>query len=112
MPRRTTTDVEVEGVTIPANSPVLLMVSTANREIPSAGPTPDELDLTAKAAHLGFGGGIHRCLGSHLARRELRLTIEEFHARIPDYRLAGDATVLWPGGTFALESLPLEFDPC
>lgn len=112
VPRRTTTDVEVEGVTIPANSPVLLMVSTANREIPSAGPTPDELDLTAKAAHLGFGGGIHRCLGSHLARRELRLTIEEFHARIPDYRLAGDATVLWPGGTFALESLPLEFDPC
>ncbi|AQT82422.1 hypothetical protein B1R94_29040 [Mycolicibacterium litorale] len=111
VPRRTTADVEVEGVTIPADSPVLLMVSTANREVPSAAANPDEMDLTAKPAHLGFGGGIHRCLGSHLARRELRLTIEEFHARIPDYRLAGEATTLWPAGTFALESLPLQFDP-
>ena len=58
---------------------------------------------------LGFGGGIHRCLGSHLARRELRLTIEEFHARIPDYTLAGPPTVMWPSGTIHLSSLPLTF---
>ena len=93
---------------IPANSHVMLVLFTANRE----GPHAHEMDLTTKATHLAFGGGIHRCLGSHLARRELRLTIEEFHARIPDYRLAGEATVLWPAGTFGLESLPLEFDPC
>jgi cytochrome P450 len=37
---------------------------------------------------VGFGGGIHRCVGSHLARLELRLAIEEFHARIPDYQMA------------------------
>ena len=63
------------------------------------------------ATHLGFGGGIHRCLGSHLARRELRLTIEEFHTRIPDYRLAEEPTMLWPAGTFGLTSLKLEFPP-
>ncbi|KAA0109862.1 cytochrome P450 [Mycolicibacterium sp. P1-5] len=108
VPRVTTADVEVEGVTIPANSHVMLMLFTANRE----GAGGHEMDLTAKPTHLAFGGGIHRCLGSHLARRELRLTIEEFHARIPDYRLAGEATTLWPAGTFGLESLPLEFDPC
>jgi len=108
VPRVTTADVEVEGVLIPANSQVMLMLFTANRE----GPNAHRMDLTAKATHLGFGGGIHRCLGSHLARRELRLTIEEFHARIPDYRQAGEATVLWPAGTFGLESLPLEFEPC
>ncbi len=111
VPRVTTADVEVEGVTIPANSQVMLMLFTANRDGPY-GHTANEMDLNAKAVHLGFGGGIHRCLGSHLARRELRLTIEEFHARIPDYRLAGEATTLWPAGTFGLESLPLEFEPC
>ncbi len=108
VPRVTTADVEVEGVVIPAHSQVMLMLFTANRDREGA----QEMDLTAKPTHLAFGGGIHRCLGSHLARRELRLTIEEFHARIPDYRLAGEAKVLWPAGTFGLESLPLEFEPC
>ena len=112
VPRLTTCDVEVEGVTIPAGSAVMLMLGTANREVPSAADAPNEMNLTAKPTHLGFGGGIHRCLGSHLARRELRLTIEEFHARIPDYRLAGEAHTLWPAGTLGLQSLPLEFEPC
>jgi hypothetical protein len=39
----------------------------------------------------------------------LRLTIEEFHSRIPAYRLAGSPTVVWPSGTIHLESLPLVF---
>ncbi len=55
------------------------------------------------------GGGIHRCLGSHLARRELRLTIEESLARIPDFRVGGTTTVMWPSGTLNLATLPLEF---
>ena len=108
VPRVTTTDVEVAGTLIPAGSHVALVLGTANREGPHSA-SPHTIDLDARVTHLGFGGGIHRCLGSHLARRELRLTIEEFHARIPDYTLAGTPTVRWPSGTIHLSSLPLKF---
>ena len=53
--------------------------------------------------HLAFGGGIHRCLGSHLARRELRLALSEWHRRIPEYSLA-------PGYKVAYKP-PLRFVP-
>ena len=42
--------------------------------------------------HIAFGGGVHRCLGSHLARRELRVALREWHRRIPEYRLKPAAT--------------------
>jgi len=112
VPRRTTQDVEVAGVVIPEGAKVHICMATANRES-SAGAAPDEIDLSAAGrAHLSFGGGIHRCLGSHLARRELRLIVEEFHARIPDYELPEgfEPRIAWPTGTYHLESLPLVFD--
>jgi cytochrome P450 len=111
VPRRTTRDVEVAGVTIPEGSKVRVCMATANRE-GSSGSAPDEIDLAAGGrAHLSFCGGIHRCLGSHLARRELRLIVEEFHARIPDYELPDgfEPRIAWPTGTYHLESLPLVF---
>ena len=108
VPRVTTADVEVAGTVVPAGARVLLVLATANREVPRSSD-PHQIDLAEKAGHLAFGGGIHRCLGSHLARRELRLTIEEFHSRIPEYRIAGTPTVAWPAGTIHLQSLPLEF---
>ncbi len=108
VPRVTTVDVDLAGVTIPKGSHVMLLLATANREVPGA-EHRHEIDLDHKTTHLGFGGGIHRCLGSHLARRELRLVIEEFHARIPDYELAGTPDIRWPSGTLHLQSLPLTF---
>lgn len=110
VPRVTTADVEVAGTLIPAGARVLLVLATANRE-GARRSSPDEIDLVEKSAHLAFGGGIHRCLGAHLARVELRLAIEEFHCRIPDYRLAGTPTVVWPSATIHLKSLPLVFPP-
>jgi cytochrome P450 len=110
-PRVTTADVEVCGTVIPANSPVLLCIATLNRD-PSLFSGGNEIDLnTADNGHRGFGGGIHRCLGSHLARQELRIVVEEFHKLIPDYRLAPGAepAIVWPSGTFHLTSLPLVF---
>jgi cytochrome P450 len=70
------------------------------------------LDLAAESRpHLSFGGGIHRCLGSHLARRELRLVVEAFHDRIPNYQIVEDyePRIAWPNATYHLESLPLTF---
>ncbi len=48
--------------------------------------------------HVAFGSGIHRCAGSNLARMELRVALEEWLARIPDFRLAEGAEVTWAGG--------------
>jgi cytochrome P450 len=110
-PRVTTEAVDVCGVTIPAKASCQLAVGAANRHS-SRGESADEIDLTCPdRSHAAFGGGIHRCLGSHLARRELRLVVEEFHKRIPHYRLAPGAQpmVVWPSGTMHLESLPIMF---
>jgi cytochrome P450 len=111
LPRVTTADVELGGTTIPAGSFVILAFGAANRD-PGRYPKPDEVDVSqADIGHLTFGGGIHRCVGSHLARRELRLVVDEFHKRIPNYELAPGAepVVAWPTTTMRFESLPLVF---
>ncbi|MFD6064348.1 cytochrome P450 [Rhodococcus wratislaviensis] len=110
-PRIAMNDVEVCGVQIPAGARVRICLATANRDADKYA-NPDELDLTAGSpGHLSFGGGIHRCLGSHLARRELKLVVEEFHRRIPDYELKQGAIpqVEWPSGTLHLSELNLVF---
>jgi len=110
-PRVTTRDVEVCGVTIPAGSPVLLCLGTVNRD-PGRFPQADSLDPDhGDAGHRAFGGGNHRCLGSHLARLELRIIAEEFHRLIPDYEIAPgiEPQIVWPAGTLHLTSLPLVF---
>jgi cytochrome P450 len=112
VPRRTTEAVEVCGVTIPADSQVMIVMATANREA-NRDAAPDSVELSqAGRAHLSFGGGIHRCLGAHLARLELRLVVEEFHARIPAYKVRDgfEPRIAWPTATYHLESLPLVFD--
>jgi cytochrome P450 len=112
-PRVTTEDVELCGVTIPAGSPVMLCLATTNRESDRY-EHPDDIDLAqADRGHVTFGGGIHRCLGSHLARREVRLVIEEFHRLIPEYEVAPgcEPEVVWPSATLHLAALPLVFPP-
>ncbi|HEX3565855.1 MAG TPA: cytochrome P450 [Acidimicrobiales bacterium] len=110
-PRVVTQDVEVCGVAIPEGTTVMLCLATANRD-PANGDHLDAIDPDRGGrGHLAFGGGVHRCLGSHLARRELRLVVEEFHKLIPDYELAPGPRpeVVWPSGTLHLASLPLVF---
>jgi cytochrome P450 len=111
-PRVTTREVTVNGVTIPAGAYVLLVLGTVNRDA-TRGEHPDEIDLAQEGrGHLSFGGGIHRCLGSHLARRELRLVVEEFHKRIPDYHIPEgvEPRIKWPSATLHFTSLPLVFE--
>ncbi len=68
----------------------------------------DEVDFGREVnKHLTFGGGVHRCLGSHLARLELRVALEEWHARIPDYSLPEDTVLDYSPGLRQIEHLPL-----
>jgi cytochrome P450 len=78
---------------------------------PADHPDPDTVNLQRQERTLAFGVGPHRCLGSHLARMELRATIAEWHRRIPEYELAPGVTprVSWPAGLVTIPSLPLVF---
>lgn len=109
VPRRATGDVELGGETIAAGENVMLLLGAADVD-PDEFPHPDRVDFGRSAnRHLAFGGGVHRCLGSHLARLELRLALEELHRRIPDYRLKPGATPRYSVGIRAVEHLPLVF---
>lgn len=108
--RRTVGDVELDGQTIPDGSTVWVSLATVNMD-PNLFPHPEEIDLGRQAGHFSFGNGIHRCLGSHLARRELQVLVEEFHRQIPDYELAPSAAseISWPAFILALTAVPLVF---
>jgi cytochrome P450 len=111
-PRVTTRDVEIAGQVIPKDTTVMLSYGSADRD-PTRYADADEVHLDGKAVHFAFGRGPHRCLGSHLARLELRLILEEWHVRIPDYTLADERQpqITWPSGTMGLQSVPLNITP-
>lgn len=70
----------------------------ANRD-PEVFERPDEVILDREHnRHLAFGAGIHRCAGSNLARMELRVAVEEWLARIPEFEITDPALVTWAGG--------------
>jgi cytochrome P450 len=106
VPRMTTAEVNVAGVTIPAGSTCWLGLGTANRD-PVRYPDADDIHQR-RNNHFTFGRGPHRCLGSHLARLELRLIIEEWNRRIPTYSILREPTVGWPCGTLHFRELHLQ----
>jgi cytochrome P450 len=109
--RKVRRDMEFHGLRLRAGEPVLLIVSTANRD-PDQFPDPHRFDLDRDAnVHLSFGAGIHRCIGSNIARAELRISLEEWQSRLPNFRL-GEGEISSIGGvTMGLESLPLVWGP-
>ena len=81
-------DVEIDGHLVKAGESVALSVQAANRD-PRRFTNPDALDIRRKASgHLGFGFGIHQCLGQHLARSEMRVAFPALLTRFPTLRLA------------------------
>ncbi|MGW5344315.1 cytochrome P450 [Streptomyces sp. HUAS TT3] len=81
-------DIELDGRTIRAGQTVTLSVEAANRD-PERFPDPDTLDIRRRATgHLGFGHGIHQCLGAQLARVEMRVALPALVRRFPALRLA------------------------
>jgi cytochrome P450 len=109
--RKATRDIDFHGCPVKAGDMVMGLVSAANRD-PRHYDDADvfRLDRTG-LHHLGFAGGPHRCLGAHLARREMLIAVEEWHRAIPHYRIATDGPLQERGGQLALLSLPLTWDP-
>jgi cytochrome P450 len=106
VPRVTTAEVNVAGVTIPVGSMCWLGLGTANRD-PERYSDAGVIHQT-RSNHFSFGRGPHRCLGSHLARLELRLIIEEWNRRIPTYSVLSEPTVGWPSATLHFQALNLQ----
>jgi cytochrome P450 len=83
--RTTTRDVEWYGRTVPRGARILLLTGAANRDEREF-PDPDRFDVTRRPeTHIGFGHGVHFCLGASLARLESRVALEEFSRRFPRY---------------------------
>ena len=98
MARAVSRDVEFNGCPMRQGDKVLLSFPAANRD-PSVFDRADEVLLDRQEnRHVAFGSGIHRCAGSNLARMELRVALEEWLRRVPDFHLAEGADVLWAGG--------------
>jgi len=98
MARMVAEDFEFEGCPFTKGDWVLLPFPAANRD-PEAFPDADEVILDrAVNRHAAFGLGIHRCLGSNLARMELRVALEEWIARYPDFELSDPGAVTWSSG--------------
>ena len=114
--RVTTEPVTLDGVEIPAHEQVLVSLGSANRD-PGRFPAPDVLDIgRGDGPNLGFGHGIHYCLGAPLARLEARVAFEELLGRHPGLRLAVDRDALaWAHGDGlvlrGLVSLPVVLGP-
>jgi cytochrome P450 len=104
-------DVELGGFTIPAGTLVIANTAAANRD-PGVYPDPDRFDITREnaAAMLTFGGGIHYCLGAHLARIELAEALTTMARRMPNLRISNPVPWKSITGISGPASLPVEFD--
>jgi cytochrome P450 len=105
-------EVSIGGIRMKAGQQVMLMLPVANRD-PRAFPYPDTLIADRSPnKHLGFGTGIHRCLGAHILRVEAQIVIEEFLARIPLFELDRSKKAAWvPGQVAGMGSVPIVFEP-
>jgi cytochrome P450 len=98
MARLVREDMTWHGVEMKAEDWVLLPFPAANRD-PEQFERADEVVLDRKVnRHAAFGLGIHRCVGSHLARMELRVALEVWMARFPEFSLADPDAVTWSSG--------------
>jgi cytochrome P450 len=105
--RITTQDTELNGCPIPKGKQVSVLLGSANVD-ERTWERPDEVDFHREVnKHIAFGGGAHRCLGSHLARMELRVALEEWHLAVPEYRLPEGIELRYSQGLRSIDNLEL-----
>ena len=109
--RTTTREVEVDGVTIPEGEKVLLFLAAANRD-PRHWDEPDRFDIARKAtSHLGFGTGIHACVGRAIARLEGEVLLGALARRVEAIELAGLPELKLNNTLRGFERLPVRATP-
>lgn len=109
--RTTSRTVEVGNEVLPEGSKVVLFLAAANRD-PRRWDSPDAFDIARNASgHVGFGFGIHQCLGQMVARFEAEAVLEALIDQVAEIRAAGPATRRLNNTLYALESLLVEFVP-
>jgi cytochrome P450 len=110
--RRATREVELGGVMLAKDDQLILMLCSANRDHAEFAE-PTKFDLSRHPnRHMSFSVGPHRCLGSHLARIELTIAMEELHRRIPDYQLVeSDPPVFHSSQVRGCMRMPITFTP-
>jgi hypothetical protein len=102
--RTPTMDTQFGDTVVEAGTHVTVLWAAANLD-PEKFTDPMTVNLTRRPnPHYSFASGFHRCLGSHLARMELRSALDQFHKRIPEY-------VITPGGELKYEAMPLRLAP-
>ena len=103
-------ETEIAGQSVCPGDKVLLTFPAANRD-PAHFDRADEVVIDRQHnRHMAFGAGIHRCLGSNLARMELRVALDRWLDRIPDFELVDGADVRWNGGQVrGPRSVPVSF---
>ena len=113
MHRTLTRDVEMHGQRMQAGDSVLLLIGAANQDEREFGPTAGDFDIFRNPErHLGFGYGVHFCLGAALARLEGRVALEEIHRRMGDYTVDHDNKVRFHSGNVSgWRCLPISFTP-
>jgi cytochrome P450 len=107
VPRVVVEPITMQSVNLEPGDPVMLVLGAANID-ERVFDAPREVDFGRDMSrHVAFSGGNHRCLGAHLARLELRVALEEFHGRIPDYRIPDGVEIHFSPGIRQANRLPL-----
>jgi cytochrome P450 len=108
--RTCTRDVDVAGTQMKAGDFVLLNYAASSRD-PRVVQDPTKIDITRESVlHSAFGVGVHRCIGSNLARLELKASFEEWLKRIPNFALKGGMQPTYETGILrVMKQLPLVF---
>jgi len=104
-------DTTLAGCPIAKGDSVILLLGSANTdegEVEDAYAVRFDREVNR---HIAFGGGIHRCLGSHLARMELRVALREWHRRIPEYSVEPGHTLVYTTNIRSIEHFPMRFTP-
>jgi cytochrome P450 len=105
--RVATADTEVGGCPIHKGDHVMAILGSANTD-EAEFDDADVVRFDREAnRHLAFGGGVHRCLGSHLARLELRVALREWHARLPEYAVKPGVELDYTPGIRSLDTFPM-----